>query len=203
VSLINLVQIGVTEALAPRTYVALKFLGLLEDDGTTTERFRALRYAKSDEYQEVFGRTLDAAYKDILDHVDVGEATDSDIANAFRPYSPGGQRDRMITLFVALAREAGWELRNVAPKVAQTKPKPKPKVTRQAKAGKTGHITHRETQPERDPGSNPQNGFLFGVSDADIAALDEVEFAEVWAALGKVARARSRKSSGEGAPSSE
>jgi hypothetical protein len=36
-------------------------------------------------------------------------------------------------------------------------------------------------------------GLLFGDSNEDIAALDEAEFQEVWAALGKVARARARK----------
>ena len=37
-------------------------------------------------------------------------------------------------------------------------------------------------------------GLLFGVTEGDIAALAEDEFAEVWTALGKVARARARKS---------
>jgi hypothetical protein len=33
---------------------------------------------------------------------------------------------------------------------------------------------------------------LFGITESDIGALDEEEFGEVWAALGKVARARAR-----------
>jgi hypothetical protein len=35
---------------------------------------------------------------------------------------------------------------------------------------------------------------LFGVTESDIAVLTEDEFADVWNALGKVARARSRAS---------
>lgn len=188
VTLMNLVQIGVTEALAPRTLVALKFLGLLEDDGTTTERFRALRYAKSDEYQEVFGGVLDAAYKDILDHVDVGTATDTDIANAFRPYSPGGQRGRMITLFVALAREAGWQMASVGPTTTAGKaPRQRAKATPKPPKDKP---TAQVIRPQGIPAPPP--GLLFGVTEADIAALDEADFKAVWDALGTVARARAR-----------
>jgi hypothetical protein len=194
VTLVNLVQIGVTEALAPRTYVALKFLGLLEEDGTTTGQFRALRYAKSDEYQEVFGAVLDAAYKDIINHVDIGEATDTDIANAFRPYSPCGQRNRMITLFVALAREAGWELHNVGPVVSSTpKPRsrPKPKATSQGK-GQPSPNAVENAEARRESPLPTQQGVLFGVTEADLAALPETEFDTVWSALGLVARARAR-----------
>ena len=35
-------------------------------------------------------------------------------------------------------------------------------------------------------------GLLFGVTEDDVAALDESEFSEVWMALGKVARARAK-----------
>jgi hypothetical protein len=188
VSLINLIQIGVTEALAPRTYVALKFLGLLEDDGTTTDRFKALRYAKTDEYQEVFGGVLDAAYKDIIDHVDIGSATDTDIANAFRPYSPGGQRSRMITLFVALAREAGWSLDNVGP-TTTVAAKPKTRAARPAKPIAKKQAA-REDEPKIDP--PPTTGWRFGVTDADLAALPDGEFDAVWTALGKIAKARAQ-----------
>jgi hypothetical protein len=33
---------------------------------------------------------------------------------------------------------------------------------------------------------------LFGITESDIAVLDDSDFNEVWAALGKVARARAR-----------
>lgn len=189
VTLMNLMQIGVTEALAPRTMAALKFLGLLEDDGLTTDRFRALRFAKSDEYQEVFSGVLDVAYKDILDHVDVGTASDTDIANAFRPYSPGGQRTRMITLFVALAREAGWHIENVGPTTvvgkAPSKARPKPQ-TKPAKDRPPAQVIRPEGIPA------PLPGLLIGVTEADVAELDDAEFKAVWDALGTVARARAR-----------
>lgn len=40
--------------------------------------------------------------------------------------------------------------------------------------------------------SHGTSGVLFGVTEDDVAALDEAEFNEVWTALGKVARARAR-----------
>src|SRR5437016_3530265 len=79
VSLTNLQQIGVTEALAPRTMAALKFLGLLRDDQTTTEEFRALRYASDDEYQKVLGGILEAAYRGVLDHINLETAGDREL----------------------------------------------------------------------------------------------------------------------------
>lgn len=184
----NLLQLGVSEALVPRTMQALKFLQLLEDDGITTERFRAIRFAKDDEYQEVFARVLDEAYKDIFDHVEVGTATDTQIANAFRPYSPGGQRSRMVTLFLALCQEAGLHVA-VPPRVGTPRKKAegrKPPTSGKAERSKDGPKVNTSFARTSDD-------LLFGVTDDDVAALTDDEFASVWDALGKVARARARR----------
>jgi hypothetical protein len=39
---------------------------------------------------------------------------------------------------------------------------------------------------------------MFGVTQSDIAALDETEFSEVWAALGKVARPKGAQANASG-----
>lgn len=111
----DLIQIGVTQPLAPRCLTALTFLGLLDADGSTTEVFRALRMANDDEFAQVFHGVVHAAYKDIFDHVDPSEATLRAITNAFHPYSPGGQRSRMVSLFLGLCQEAGISVKE-APK---------------------------------------------------------------------------------------
>src|SRR5437899_2304963 len=47
-------QIGVPGTMSPRTLAALKFLGLLESDGTRTEAFERLKRAQTNEYPGQF-----------------------------------------------------------------------------------------------------------------------------------------------------
>jgi hypothetical protein len=46
-------------------------------------------------------------------------------------------------------------------------------------------------------------GQLFAISDADVAELTDEEFATVWDALGKVARARARRAAAPASGSGE
>lgn len=202
VTITNLQQIGVTEALANRTMTALRFLDLIRDDETTTDQFRALRFASDDEYQQVLGGILDAAYKNVLDHVDLETADDKALNNAFIPFSPGGQRARMITLFLALAQEAGRKVaapaKASAPRSAVPKA-PKPKV--KTGDGGKGRSEKRNDPPEK-PGQSGEGVVAFGVTDSDLAALPDDEFDSVWSALGKLARARAKAARPEPAAAS-
>lgn len=106
----ELLQLGVGEALINRVWASLKFLGLVEENGTTTDSFRAIRRANDEKYQTVFRGVLEATYSNIFGFLDPATATDQQLRNAFHPYSPGAQRGRMITFFLGLCREAGIEL---------------------------------------------------------------------------------------------
>jgi len=103
----DMLQIGVAEGLINRTWNGLRFMQLIEDDGLTTENFRALRFATDEDYQTVLLGILRAAYANIFSVIDPALATEQQLERAFIPYSPGAQRPRMITLFLALCREAG------------------------------------------------------------------------------------------------
>jgi len=197
VTLTNLQQIGVTEALAPRVLATLKFLGLLREDGTTTDQFRAIRYATEQDYHQVLTGILEGAYKSVLDHIDIATAGERELNNAFIPYSPGGQRSRMITLFQALAKEAGWPLA-VEPKASS----PRGATARGpagSKARNQGHSKARgiganapapfvalDSLPEQNLGA----GLRLSVTDTDLAALSEQDFDTVWSALGLLQKAR-------------
>ena len=183
VTVTNLMQIGVTEALANRTMAALRFLGLIREDDTTTDEFRSLRYANDDQYQEVLGGILNAAYKDVLDHINLESADDRALNNAFIPYSPGGQRSRMITLFLALAMEAGWTL--LAP-AKQSGLRAAPNKV-QAKSKKV-----QRSKPLTPPPPPTEGAVAFGVTISDLAALSDDEIDDVWESLGKLAKARAR-----------
>ncbi len=192
----DLIQIGVTEALAPRTLGALEFLRLIGGDGETTDAFRSLRYATDDEYHSVFGAILQQAYQDIFDKVDPTSATVAQTTNAFFPYSPGGQRSRMVTLFLGLCQEAGIAVReapkqvgtrsagSVRPKTAGSPPRSSAGGGNRRSPGDGGHS--RDQQRTFLSGE----GLLFGITEDDVANLSPEEFEAVWGALGKVARAR-------------
>jgi len=193
VTLTNLQQIGVTETLAARVLAALKFLNLLREDGTTTDEFRALRYASEDDYQTVLSGVLQAAYKGVLDHVDISTAGERELNNAFIPFSPGGQRPRMITLFQALAKEAGWPLA-VEPKASSPRAITAKPVTRPKRPSGTEKHGRGGAPPLRpDPGNLDQNlgsGLRLNVTAADLDALSEQDFDTVWSALGLLQKAR-------------
>ena len=115
------------------------------------------------------------------------------MSDAFRQYEPGGQRQRMVTLFLALCEEA----QIVEPGMRRSTPPParraaKAKRVSKASPGGTGLITPGVAR-HGEVGHAPS--VLFGVTEQDVAALDDQTFNEVWAALGKVARARAKASS--------
>ena len=103
----NLPQLGVAEGNAPRTLVALRFLGLVDDDGRRTEEFNRLGQASTEQYPEQLAQIVRAAYAPVFTIVDPAVDSDIAVADAFRQYQPLSQRARMIALFNGLCREAG------------------------------------------------------------------------------------------------
>src|ERR1700737_1730646 len=78
-------QIGVKDSVMLMVKQALMFLTLMREDGTTTDNFRALRFATDEERVKVFRDLLTAAYSDIFAVRDPENATRADLLNAFRP----------------------------------------------------------------------------------------------------------------------
>src|SRR6266850_6649623 len=107
----RLTQLGVPDTLLNRTWGALVFLGLIDEGGKTTEDLKAIRFANEEQYPKVFGGILRKAYADIFSVIgETAAANDVKLDNAFTPYTPGGQRDRMKILFIGLCAEAGVPL---------------------------------------------------------------------------------------------
>ena len=107
VTLQELERIGVPSGNAPRTLAALRFLGLVTDEGRRTEAFNRLGRATSTEYPDVLAEIVQEAYRPVLTVVDPAEDSEIAVNDAFRHYQPQAQRDKMITLFMGLSREAG------------------------------------------------------------------------------------------------
>lgn len=102
----ELERVGVPEGNAPRTLAALRFLGLVNEDGFMTAEFQRLGKASTVEYPIVLAEILRAAYSGVFTIVDPVEDDEIAIHDAFRHYSPPAQRNRMVTLFLGLCREA-------------------------------------------------------------------------------------------------
>ena len=98
--------VGVAEGNASRTIQALRFLDLIDEEGYLTENFKALRNASSDDYPTQLGNILKEAYSHVFMVLDPATASDEQLQNAFRYYEPRAQRQRMISLFKGLCREA-------------------------------------------------------------------------------------------------
>ncbi len=143
----TLQQVGVSAGNAPRTLQALKFLNLVDDEGRITDAFKRLRQANTSEYPAALAEVLRGAYHPIFNHVDPAQDDMTAIEDAFRGFEPGGQRSRMVTLFLGLGHEAGIVPDDKAPKV-QSQPsrqRPSQRSTRQ----------RANTAPQTPPAEEP------------------------------------------------
>lgn len=90
-----------------RTLQALKFLGLINDDGSKTDQFDRLAHAGEGEYRELLAEIVRNAYDKVFMIVDPAQDGHIAIADAFRQFKPEAQRDRMVTCFLGMCEKAG------------------------------------------------------------------------------------------------
>lgn len=102
----SLTHVGVSEGNSPRTVAAFKFLGLVDEDGQRTALMDGLGKASTEEYPEALAEIVKSAYAYVFSIHDPSTASEIQLADAFRHYSPEKQRNRMVTLFVALCKES-------------------------------------------------------------------------------------------------
>lgn len=183
----------VPEGSLGRVAFALRFLGLTDANARPTDQLRAIARATDEEYRELLAGVVQSAYAVDFARVNVAEETQAKIISAFQRYEPRSQTTRMVTLFLGLAKAAGIPIMEAPRDRTMQAARP---VTRAPAPRVQGNAT-----PRRRPSAPPVPGkleqpaptnLLFGVTVEDIAALPESEFASVWEALGKVARARAR-----------
>lgn len=181
---------GVPEVVFGRVANALLFLGFTDEDQRPTETLTALSAAPDEKYRELLAGALRVAYRPDFERIDPTQDTQTQIIDAFRPYQPRSQTQRMVMLFLALCREAGIAVKDA--------PRERSGRSLTGKAPKKA-IAPVEQRPRR--GRSINNGaddglpavpaaLLFGITEDDIGVLDDDQFAAVWNALGTVARAR-------------
>lgn len=104
----SLQRASVTASLAPRTLQTLKLLDLVDEQGRPTQQFEDLRRAPTAEFKSELIALLKSVYADVFEVVEPANATLEEIQDAFRSFTPQGQRDRMVSLFLNLLEYAEY-----------------------------------------------------------------------------------------------
>jgi len=124
---------GIPEGTVHRTFFALKFLGLLDEEGELTSALKSIATSTDEEYRSILSGLIRDRYSDVFSVVDPAEDAQDQILNVFRRYTPGSQRKRMVIFFLGMCREAGIATLDVprpramgrSREVAETRPRVK------------------------------------------------------------------------------
>ncbi|MFL6146661.1 MAG: DUF5343 domain-containing protein, partial [Pseudonocardiaceae bacterium] len=101
-------RVNVSESLASRTVKTFQILGLIDQQGMPTQQFEKLRRASTAEFKPELIALLKSVYADVFEVVEPAGATLAEIQDAFRPFTPPGQRIRMVSLFLNLLEYAEY-----------------------------------------------------------------------------------------------
>lgn len=162
VTLDKIVLVGVSESLAPRTIQALRLLDLLDDDGTPTETFEALRVAPEAEFRERFAEVIRGAYAEVFHYRDPASDDWTKIRDAFRTYKPYGMQERMVNLFLGLCVYAGI-IDEIPKRTGSNGATPAPVAKTKARA------KGKRTEPKADPKPTVDPPFEFASVPSDAA----------------------------------
>src|SRR5579883_1608005 len=141
----ELARIGIPESNGPRTIQALKFLGLIDEDGHRSRNYERIRVASTQDYPGVLADILRAAYEDVFAVIDPAKATDIELHDAFRGFKPDSQTNRMVLLFTSLCKEAGL--------MAGGPPETRTRARKSSHSGKGNHAA--PTRPVQSPPPPP------------------------------------------------
>lgn len=95
--------LNVSDSLIPRTLQAVKLLGLITEDGSTTPLFEHLVSDRALLSRRMADLLRDA-YAPIFATIDPATASTEELELAFEIFRPAGQRGRMVTFFQAMLR---------------------------------------------------------------------------------------------------
>lgn len=177
-----LAKAGVEESLINRTLAALKMLDLIEDDGSPTEQFEALKLARGEEeYRKRLVSWLTAAYAPILSYWNPATDPLDELAHAFRGYKPEGQRLRMVSLMSALFKYAGIieETTSTAKASASSKRSPARKALSRAPGSQSRTRGKRGAPPLRD-GQDTPTFKTDGLPPSVVGLIQELPSARIW-----------------------
>ena len=98
---------GVPENVYHRVTFALKFLGMVTDKGQPTQEWKTLCAATDEDYVTQLAAMVRHAYAEVFQRVNPATDPQEIVRQAFQPYTPKSQIDRMVTFFLTMCAEAG------------------------------------------------------------------------------------------------
>lgn len=131
-------RIGISPHLTAKNLHALRFLGLIDNDGYTTPVSSRLRIATSEEYPSVLEEIIRKAYRLVFEIRNPSDDSRTRIDDAFRKEQPQAQRSRMVALFLGLCQLALIPLKEAPPARATrdgTRASRKPRIAPPAEPG--------------------------------------------------------------------
>lgn len=129
---------------ASQFFIGIRFLGLVEDNGKTTEKFESLRRT-GDEFKKNLKKVVEEAYGELLAKIVIDKAKPENLVNYFMEKHQYSQTTAKLALkiFVYLCQEAGIP---ISPDL--TAPLPKPKTDEKTMNKKVAEKGKREIQHE-------------------------------------------------------
>jgi len=171
---------GMSEGQAFPLLSTLKFLGVIESDGTSTPAFKALQTG-GDEFQAALNEIIRRAYSDLFNRLDVSRDSRDKIKNFFsRNYSPP-TAERATALFLDLCGEAGIAT------AAGDQPRQAPSTPAKAKGMRSLRLP--------PPLSPPDSGRVVldvRLTEDDLSVMEAADIEAVFAAAGKIQMARTK-----------
>jgi len=172
--------VGIADVVFGRVMQTLRFLDFVNEEGFPTDRLTA--YAAAPDPRQILADAVREAYREDFANTDPTEDGQEIILRAFQQYQPRSQTTRMVMLFLGLCREAGIPVKD-APRERKMQPATRKRDGRTQGTPKASTVSHARL---------PESQQVFGITEDDIAILDEQEFNELWAAIGKVVRKKAR-----------
>ncbi len=108
-------RIGLSAHLSTKNMHALRYLGLVDDLGFTTDVAQRLRTATSEEYPSVLEEIIRKSYRKVFEIRNPSIDSRTRIDDAFRHEQPQAQRSRMVACFLGLCALAGMPLKEAPP----------------------------------------------------------------------------------------
>ena len=185
-------DVGVSEGTLARVFSALRFLDLVETDGTPSPKLRSMAVSTDEEYRSSLAAIIREKYADVFASLDPAQDPQDRFINYFRRYTPGSQRDRMVIFFLGLCREAGIPTLD-APRqrTSQVGSRPRAMKTTLLAAGKAA-IPSRTSQARQRGETTLERGSLPPALEMLIRSLPPLgtpfpeDRREQWLAMAKV-----------------